>query len=390
MGKKIINLIMILFLFFVHFSSIPVINPIVGEKNISVYLGYCIVIIAFVLLLKKILKNYGKIKVAEFMLITGLIFTVQLGAISGGSFATIWNEVYPFLVPLILYYPIKYTKINQKTLLYFLEITCVIGGIVSLLIANRIIEVDKWAAIDDYVRVAGFVDGTLGTVGFCCSLIMLINPEKKYSRLLGFLGLIGSSMIVLFGLSRLRFVIVLCVCLVIMIIRKPNRSNFAGKITAVMLVSGLIGLVFYLFPNLIHTLTRMMGGRFDNLGTDGNTLVRIEEMRTHMEQLLYSWGMGTGWGVRYKMYKVFVHNVYTGLLMHCGIIFGSYYIYYIFGLLIKKYKDMKVEKKFFSENMIGFVVMLIIILTGFGGAGITQTGAWYGMALVYALEDKEE
>lgn len=386
-NKGITNIILIIFLFFVQFTNVPAVNFLISEKNISVYLGYIIVGISFILLLKKLFDFRGKITIAEFMLITGLFFTVELGAISGGSATTIWNEMYPFLVPLIIYYPIKHTKIKQNTILNFLFITCITGGIVAFLIANRVIEVDKWAAVDDYVRVAGFIDGTLGTVGFCCALTTLLNPEGK-GKLLAILGLIGSLMIVLFGLSRLRLVIIICTFIVIMIIRKPKRSNFMEKIGIVLLLGAIFVLAYYVFPDAVDKISRMLNTRFSNLGVDESSTYRVDEMNIHMEQLLATWGMGTGWGMRFK-FGIFVHNVYTGLLMHCGIIYGSYYIYYLLRLLIKFYKNTKEQNNLFYENLLVFTAMFVVILTGFGGAGITQTGAWYAMALVHSMEEKE-
>ena len=382
--KRATGILVVLFLFFSQFTNLPIANPLIAGRNISVYLGYLVVVASFFLFLDKIVQNNGRFKIDECFFVLGILFTLLMSILSGSSFDGIWNEMFAFLVPILLVYPIKYSQIKQSTLLNVLFVASLTGGILSLLIAIKVIDVDKWTAVGDLVRTAGFIDGTLGVIGFCCAIVYLINAENKFSLIAALIGLVGAGMIVAFGLSRLRIAILIGVFFVVLLTKKPNK-DIRRKINLVLIIVLIISFIIYMFPDVVNTVLRMIDTRFSAIGTDDNTSYRVREMKIHLQKLVQSFGLGTGWGVRDSMEEVFVHNVYTGLLMHCGLIFGSYYIYYLLKQGIRSYKGIHVENKDqYCANMLSFVAMMVVIFSGFGGAGITQPGAWFALAIVYS------
>ena len=383
--KKTVGIIVVLFLFFSQFTGVSWVNPVVAGKNISVYIGYVVVLLSIVLLFCKTLKS---IKFDEVMLIMGTFFTVLISIVARNGINNIWNEIYPFIVPLLLYYPIKYSGIKQNTLLNCLLISSFAGAAVSFLISMKIISVETWAAKNDFVRSAGFVDGTLGVVAFCCSLILLTRPKSKIQGVLAFLGLIASSMIIMFGFSRLRVAIAFVMLFIIVFTKVSSKGGIFGRLNLIFIVFVLAVIVLFAFPNIIDTVWRMINMRFSNLGTDGNTSYRVRETLVHIENIVSTMGFGTGWGIRHQMENVFVHNMYSGVVMHCGIVFGFYYIYFLIKTAFNAYKGIKKKDDSVMENTFALIIMLVILCAGFGGAGVTQAGAWFGMAIVYSREEK--
>ena len=369
-------------------SIIPIFSrfSILG-RPFSLYLHYFIWFISLILFAKKCVSE--KITIWEIIFLFAIIFTYTLSFFEARDTSLIIEESGQFFFPLFLYYYIFYSRISYKSILYGLIITVVFCGILSLLIGTRVIETNIWAAKDDYVRSAGFVDGTCGLVGFMTSLILLSNKNCEYSTVLSIAGLIGSSLVILFGFSRLR-VMILIVCITLFIVMRQStnggKKQSSRKYFVFFISTVIILLLIQRGQNVFDTFERMFLNRFNRIGSDSGTSFRIDEMKTHLDLFAQTYGAGIGWGLRSTLLigtnTVRAHIVYSAILMHFGIFFGGAYILFLIKLLIDAIKQYM--KSMSTENQIEIIICIILILSGFGGGGITQEGALYIMSMIFA------
>ena len=294
-----------------------------------------------------------------------------------------------FFVPLLIYEYISYYDIKIKNILYTLFVTCAICGILSVLVATRVIETNTWAAEGDFVRSAGFVDGTCGVAGFFASISILGNKKSEYSRVLSFIGLVGSILTLVLGFSRLRIIILLLGLVVYVFMRqKDGQGNNTTSRKYIVLGALFIVLLLYIasHKDIFEIIERMFLTRFGNLGEDSSSTFRTDEMKMHFHLLKESWGLGYGWGFRNQYFigqtEIFVHMVYSGVLMHLGIIFGTLYNLYFLKIFRDSFCAWRKKKSI--ERQIGFLEILVLLFVGFGGGGITQGGALFIMAIHFA------
>lgn len=377
----------------VEFSVLPVISSIlIAGRPISFYLHYFVWAVSLLLLVVKAIRK--PISIWEFLLLTGCVYTYTITVFYQRPLGKVLTESGQFLVPLLIFEYISAYKISYKEMLYTLFVTSAVCGVISLLVATGTIETDIWAAEGDYIRSAGVVDGTCGVACFVASIVVLSNKRENYSLALAIIGLVGSILTIVFGFSRLR--IIICVVLLAIFFFMNQQDSKQKKTVGrkyLFFTLIMIGSAIYLAidPEPINRIGQMLTKRFETLGQDGSSQVRINEVAVHLDILWKSFGMGHGWGFRH-LYAVgdsvlFPHIVYSGILMHMGLIFGTAYILYLGKILRDATREYLAIQCI--ENQINLLELILVILVGFGGGGITQSGAWLIMALVYAKRNEK-
>ena len=392
---KIMKWIFLLNICFSQVNSFifPVFSSIlVAGRPISIYLYYFVWAVCVLLLITKAIKK--PISIWEFLLLTGCIYTFTITAFYKRPLGNVLIDSGSFLVPLLIYESISRYKISYKEILYTLFVTSAICGVISLFVATGIIETNIWAADGDYVRSAGLVDGTCGVAGLVCSMVVLSNKRENYSFTLAIMGLIGAVLTIVFGFSRLR--IIICVLLLAIFFLMNQQDSKQRKIVGrkylfFSVVTIVIAIYLVVNPEPINRIGQMLSKRFQTLGEDGSSQVRMNEVAVHFDILWKSFGLGNGWGFLY-LYSVmgeslFTHIVYSGMLMHMGLIFGTAYIIYMGKLLRDAVREYRVIQC--VENQINLLEIIMIILIGFGGGGIIQSGALFVTALVYAKRNEK-
>lgn len=372
----------------IDLSVLPVASSIsIAGRPISVYLHYFVWAVSLMLLAVKAIRK--PISIWEFLLLTGCVYTYAITAFYQRPLDKVLMESGQFLIPLLIFEYISQYKISYKEVLYTLFVTSAVCGLTSLLVATGAIETDIWSAEGNYIRSAGVVDGTCGVAGLIASMVVLSNKRENYSFALAMIGLVGSVLTIVFGFSRLR--IIICVVLLAFFFfmnqqDSKQKKTVARKYLTFALLT--IGIAIYLAidPEPINRIGQMLSKRFETLGQDGSSQIRMNEVSVHLDILRKSFGMGYGWGFRH-LYSVgdstlFPHIVYSGILMHMGLIFGTAYIIYMGKIL----RDATREYRAIPcvENQINLLELILLILVGFGGGGITQSGARFIMVLVYA------
>lgn len=392
--KLLLSVLLFAELFFTQFSELDVVNPVIGYGPISFYLRFLLFGVCFLLMFAKIATS-RRVSPRDLIILVGIAFSWLYSLALGASVARIIGESFNFILPLIVAAVVTYCNVSVRKLLQVLFITCFVGGILSLLIATKVIAVDIWSHEFGLVRTAVVIDGTLGLVGIVAAICCIGNRELAPSRLLWAMGLVGSMAIILFGLSRLRFITLFLFLIIYVIENMVSKKNFVKSFRVVAVLVGAIALFTMLKPDILSYLYDTMSERFLALGNDGSSQVRSEEWRLHLQLLWDSYGFGQGWGIgkNFSLHEggsaLYVHNVYSGLLMHLGLVFGGLYIGYLLSLFFNAARQYIRQSERRSLNGLVVYELFALILLGFGAAGITQAGAMFVMCIVYASQNEE-
>ena len=311
-----------------------------------------------------------------------------------GSFVQKTAEAALFLVPVALCCVAENSTCGRKVCMNWLLAVNIVAGVVSFLVATKIIEVNIWAAEGSLVRTAGAINGTLGVGGFIAALVLMFVDEdngqkKKVSRTLFEIGgFLGSALVVLFSLSRTRIVLLLAMCAVVfvynLIIKGTIKGNF--KLLILLIVSAVF--VFKAFPEITKLLVDSIQGRYNMGVTDENVDFRVIEMQKQLEMFKESPILGKGWGIRTETYitsnQMFIHNIFTSLLMHTGIVGTVLYLLWYFNYFVELIK-MYAIKNFKKEALIGILFMISLTVLGVTNSGLTQSGAYFMMFYIAIL-----
>lgn len=405
--RRGLSILLFLALFTLQFSGVPVLNPTVLGRPLSIYLLYFLCMIGFVILAARILLTHQGVWkdiwhgnadakslmqseefVQDVLIFIGVTFSWVVSLLAVRSISRILTESVWFVFPLLLMSVVRYCQLSRQQVIRVLLFTAIIGGIVSLLIATRVLSSTVWAPKDGLVRSAGAVDGTLGLAGAIAAISWLRGPRRSIDVILAMLGLVGSLSILLFGLSRLRIVIFLLILFIYLaLLFFKDKSSRRHVILILASLSILLLLLLFAFPDVMEKLMSSILGRLAKLGADNNTTIRLEEMRIHWRLLWDTYGIGQFWGIRQNFLvqgqELFVHNALTGILMHGGLVWGGLYIYFLLHLFYQALcKSVRFEFRG-DDNLMLTLLLLALLLVSLGGGGITQTGALYIMCIVY-------
>lgn len=318
-----------------------------------------------------------------FFVVFSLIATIS----APGSFSQKTAEAVLFITPMVLCCVAEDTDCSRKACIDWLLITNIAAGIVSFLVATRIIDVDIWAADGELVRTAGAINSTLGVGGFVATLVLLFvddesdKKDKKLSRTaFEIAGFIGSILVILFSLSRTRIVIMFALCVAVFIYNLIVKGTVKGNFKLLVLLIVIAFFIFKMFPDITRLLVDAIQGRYTTVGNDENIDFRVSEMQKQLEMFKESPIIGKGWGIRSEIYvmsdKMYIHNIFTSLLMHTGIAGTVLYLCWYFSYFIELMKGYAV-KKFRREVFIGILFFVTLTVLGFTNSGVTQSGGYF-------------
>ena len=329
---------------------------------------------------KSLTKNF----VCTFVFV---ILSAITSIVSGGTFIQKTAEAVLFCMPIILCSVAENSNASRKKCLDWILITNIISGIISFLVAIRVITVDIWAEDDSLIRTAGAVNSTLGIGGFATALVMMFISDDSvekiplFRRIFEISGLLGSALVVLFSLSRTRIVVLLALCAMLFIYNLIWKGAIKENFKMVFIMIFALIMIFVLVPDVADSLFGSIQERYQTTG-DQNVAFRTREMQLQIQYFKKSPITGLGWGARTNIYlgrqQMYVHNIFTSLLMHTGIVGTVLYLawyFSFFGVLLKSFKSHKYKK----EVLIGIMFFVSLTILGFTNSGLTQTGAYFMM-----------
>lgn len=385
------RILLYIVLIYSQMSSLPLkYNVSVFGRPLYLYFYYLIAVISIFIYLGKLINK--KTTAWENFFFIGVLYSYLISlVIYQRPLASIVADSITFIFPFALYEYIERYKITFKSTIYCLSLSCLVCGILSFLVANQIISTQIWTSTTAYVRSANFIDGTCGVIGLLTCICILSNKREEYSNLLIIPGLLGAISTIIFGFSRLRIIVVaFCLCVYVFLQQRDSqgkKSNFK-KVVFLLIICACAIYFVYKNQEMVNNILGMTTERFKTIGTDENSLQRIIEAKEHFNILIKTMFMGYGWGFTSEYIvggnRVYHHLIYSGIYMYVGLIFGTgFNVYHV-----KMFKDSIRQYKLNQgvNSQIVLLTCVAVLLLGFGGAGITQSGGMFFITLFYSYE----
>lgn len=377
-----------LLLFLSQFTGVELFNPRIGRIALEVILKYLMLIIAlFPVVRKRDARFFIWMSGRTYYIYLFIVITLLRSILSGAGIPQIIGEAYDYIFPLSMYLWVAKEKFNKKEILYFIWTLSIIAGVVSVLIAIGVMQVDLWHAAGELVRTATFIDGSMAIFIILICIFYLLTPNN-YSKQLNVAALIAGIVTLVLGLSRSRMVIAALLIIIEIILIIPKvRPKRVIKLFLVIIAIGI--LIKWKNPQLLDQIMETIRKRFMQLASDTSSSFRSIERNMQMEEFKASPVIGKGWGIRgnYNINGSIMYNhcMYTAMLFHGGLLFGGSYLLFFFSILLSDLKAVIVRKEF-SERYLTMLILLAIFLLGYASAGIAQGGAVLALLLVFQIE----
>lgn len=370
--------------------QIPFLDAIVFGYTIRFLLYYAFIFISLVLWLGKcIYKRY--ISKRDLGLIVFILGPFLVGIIEGWGFSNIIIESTLFLMPVAVYAYCSMLKMSTKEFTFLFLITTIVGSVLSVLVALRVIRTSIWAAEGMLVRAAGAIDSTLFVGGYIISLVMLFMSEDSKSikesafYLISYLASICGLM---FSESRMRILLVLALTIMFCCFNLLYKKSKFGNARFLIIVILILLIVSAYQPDLLIQSINQVVNRFSVFGSsDGNILYRGRESSYQMQLFYTSPILGLGWGSRSLNEQMYAHNIFTTLLMQCGLVFSTFFAFWFMSFFkntIRLAKCVSVN----HDTIICSSILFALVILGFTNAGIIQSGGYFMMTYVFLYEQQ--
>ena len=328
-------------------------------------------------------RKKRKVKYTDFLIFLYIAGPYVIGLLRGWGGYNVLIESTLMIMPIAVYAWCESNDFDIKKYLIIFFTTVIIASIISILVAMRIISTNIWAAQNDFVRSAGAVDSTLFVGGYIASYILLfVYPENITKRQRIFLiSAYGASISgLLFTQSRTRIVLVLFMTALLLFYNIFNKKSKKGNLRffALVFVVGLIILIYN--PQIIFQISNQVLARFDTIA-DVNVTFRATESSLQFSEFLKAPILGMGWGSRSQFSNMYVHNIFTAILMQGGLTFGIciaiWYLSFVSRMLKAKYN---MHTPYYIISMFFWLCLLVL---GYTNAGFLQSGGYFMMVFVY-------
>ncbi|MBQ2774171.1 MAG: O-antigen ligase family protein [Clostridia bacterium] len=370
--------------------SMPLFDVVLGGYTIKYLLYYFFIATAIGVWAMQIFLA-KKIALFDLPVILLIVMPIFVGLLYGWAWYDVIVEGFAFLMPLAVYAWCRVLKPDLNTCINIFCFTNIVGAIVSFLVATRVIETKYWAEAGNLVRAAGAVDSTMCIGGFCLCLLLLSYGRRSFSRrriVLVMTTLFASLFSSLLGQSRTRIVILFaCVVAVILLSVYDLRMK---NVFAIVLLLAMVGVVLMVvFRAQMNVLLLQIGERFAQLSgnnEDINVAFRDYEAQKQLEFFASNPIFGMGWGSRSTQSEMYVHNVYTALMMQTGIIGLISYICWVFRPVRHALTDFFHHQRRVETLIIVFFSAILLIL-GFTNAGAVTAGGYFMLAIVFVSHE---
>jgi len=366
--------------------NIPYVDSIVAGYSIRYLLFYLFIVASLAAWIWSILKR-GKISLRDLSLCLFIIVPFSVGLIYSWPLKIVVTESVLFVMPIAVYAWSRTTRLSSAVTMDLFLWTNIIGGILSVLVALSIINAGIWAAPENLVRTAGAVNSTLSIGGFCASIILLfVLPGNKSRKrwIFEITALVCSLLSLVLSQSRTRIVLMAGLVFVAILFNIFNRRSKYGTIRMIFLIILFIISVEMIFPTLLGKLVQQLQARFSNL-QDANVTYRQLEGSEQLESFYAHPLMGMGWGSLSQYSDMYVHNIYTALLMQCGLFCTAIYLVWLLSYIRKSFESLR-KNYCQPDQLIALFFMILLIILGITNAGMVQSGGYFMMLYVFLTE----
>lgn len=389
--KKVFNILGYVVIVSQIFSvKIPILSQSIFGYSIKYLLFYFFIATSIGKWLVSIIRK-GKIKYDDVFLINFMFFPYFVGIFFGGwGLSNVLIESVLFMMPVAVYLWVQTGNLKQDAFIIIFQGTVIIGAVVAVLVALRLVETNIWAAEGELVRAAGAVDSDLFMGGFILSYVMLFvfpKKEKLYRKMLCLLAFAGSIIGLLFTQSRTRLGIAVIFVVAMLIFNIFNKRSKYGNVRVVLVTIIGIYLILRYVPSIFNQIIEQIQGRF-NVVDDQNIIYREKESLIQLQGFLSSPVVGLGWGSRSQYRRMYVHNLYTTLLMQCGLLFGGCFIIWWCGFIKRNLLSIK-RLGINRDNSVCLFILLLSSALGFTNAGIVQSGSYFTLMYVFICDKQK-
>ena len=386
--KKCFNLIAYLAIVLQVFAiSIPIFDNVIMGYSLKYLFYYGFIFFSIGnWMIKKIFSRYIALK--DFCLLLFIVCPYIFGIVYGWNFSQIVIESVLFLMPIAVYAWQQTSNIDKDKYVDLFLVVVIIAAIVSGLVAFRVISTSIWAPDGQLVRSAGAVDGTIFIGGYIFSFVNLfMYPSLVLKRKVFYIiSFVGSIVGIMFGQSRARIVLVLMLTILGFVINMFNRKSKLGNFRFIGYAIIGICIVVAVFPEYFQNILQQVYSRFNTM-SDGNIVYRNTESSLQISEFLENPLFGKGWGSRSQYETMYAHNIYTTLLMQCGLCFsgclGVWFLSFIVELL-KSIKKIGVNK----DTVLSFCIIISLIILGISSAGFVQSGGYFMLIFVFLVDQE--
>jgi len=358
----------------------------------SMFMGYTIrylifyfyVFISISVYICKCLFN-KTIRYTDFYLLIFIIGPLIVGILNRWGLLNVLVESTLFLMPISLYVTVKCWGMSKEYYTKIFSALVIIGAVISVLVATKVIHTSIWAPEGQLVRAAGAVDSTLFIGGYIFSFVILfVFVEKRtiMSTVYYVVTFISSIIGLLFSESRTRIIMILFITIVILMYNFYASGALRNiKFLLLVFISFLV-LCLYKSDVLFQMINQVLDRFSIVTATDGNVLYRQTEINEQLKNFLSSPLFGQGWGSRSQYRAMYAHNMYSTLLMQGGILFFACFLRWIYSFVVDEIRQIK-KFGISKDDFICIMFLSSILILGFTNAGLIQSGGYFMMLFVF-------
>lgn len=368
--------------------NVPILSFNIAGYTIKYILFYIFIILSIVKWFAQIITHM-KIKKVDLFFVCFIFFPYFIGMIMGWNIQDIIEESILFIMPFAVYTWSESENLDKDKFIKIFFFTVILGAVVSVMVALRIIETDIWAANDQFVRAAGAVDSTLFLGGAIMSFIMLFvcsEKQNETSKLFATITFVSGIIGLLFSQSRSRIALFLMLIGCFLVFNLFYKKSKWGNVKILSFVCVSILVIWLWFPEIFAQIINQVQARFETLN-DENIVFRQTESAVQIDAFLKSPLFGLGWGSRAQFQNMYVHNIYSTLLMQGGIIFFGCFIIWFFNFIKTILYDIN-KIGINCENIICLTFWGILFILGFSNAGFVLTGGYFMLLYIFLCDSK--
>jgi len=374
--------------------ELPVFSIVVGGYTIKYLLYYSFVAVSmaawvFTLIRKKSARTY------EWLLLLVMAYAFVTGLVGGYGFMTVAVDFSLYAMPVALYAWARVAMPSFKGAVEIFLLMNVASAVISVLVATRVISTDIYAAEGDLVRTAGAIDSTLAMGGFALCLVLLFtrnNGAVRINRVLVFVALASSILASMLAQSRTRIFLLLIAVVAIVIFNAYDRHG-TKTLQLVFGIALALGLVYLVFSEQINVLISQIFDRFAETDLGGeediNVSARWEEMTLQLSAFLKNVVSGLGFGSRTLYDDMYVHNVFTALLMQTGAV--GFVAYSAFVLAPGWRSLVKIKRREHDKaDVISLFLTLLVFVLSLTNAAALLAGGYFMLLITRIIDNDKE
>ena len=373
--------------------EIPILSSILWGFSIKYLLYYFFVGITVAVWICGLIAKKSA-PVYEWLFIPFMLLPTVIGLLNGIGFMAVFADFSLYCMPIVVYMWAKAVKPDVRSCMIFFLAMNIFAAILSVFVSAGLLTSNIWAAEGQLIRTAGAIDSTLSMGGVTLCLVLLFTREgeqRKINKVFLYISLAASLLASLLAQSRTRIVLIL-ICALLVCIFNIYDKKFTKTVKLAVGVIAIAIIAYFAFSEYIDRIFEQIFERFEGAGiggnADGNVTARQKEQSAQLKAFLESPVLGHGYGIRENYSGMYVHNIYTSLLMQTGAVGFLIYIFWLFSMMIPSVKRVLKRSHSTYDVVVMFFATVLVVL-GFTNASVFQSGGYFMLLIMFVIERKK-